>query len=140
MYNELEVINLATITITNSMKTVLSKQRLLNKALLLIADDGGGQYSLHGGACTIGANFTIVVLDQPDAHYSVPLNNDAGINLFTSGYDLNFLEAGLKLNYQNNSIILSDDAELLDSTVQITKGADVIKAFKSGMTPLDYGC
>ncbi|GHP15030.1 Fe-S cluster biosynthesis protein [Lentilactobacillus fungorum] len=129
-----------TIKITVPMKQYLSTTQFAGKTFLLIADDGGGNYSLHGGACTIGGNFTLVVLDQPDERYPIPLKNNAEIPLFTSAYDLNFLGAGLKMDFQHHSIRLSDDAELLDSAVQITQGTKVTKAFEAGMTPMDYGC
>jgi hypothetical protein len=131
---------MAKIKITDSMKTLLSDSRFKGKTLLLIADDGGGKYSLKGGACTIGADFSLVILDQPDSAYPIQLENDANVPLYTSSYDLTFLGKGLKLDFQANSIRLSDDAELLDGAVQITNGAEVLAAFKKGITAGWSGC
>ncbi|GAA2969567.1 iron-sulfur cluster biosynthesis family protein [Lentilactobacillus parakefiri] len=129
-----------TIHLTDPIRSLLCERRFKNKTLLLITDDGGGKYSLKGGACTIGANFSMIILDKPDADYPVRLVNHAGIPLFTSNYDLTFLGNGLKLDYQNHSIRLSDDSGLLDGAVQITNGADVITAFQNGLTPDQAGC
>lgn len=128
------------INLTDSMIELLSGPRFENKTLLLIADDGGGKYSLHGGACTIGADFSIVILDQPDPDYPIKLENNANLPLYTSKYNLTFLGKGLKMDFQANSIRLSDDAELLDGAVQITKGAEVLAAFKKGMTAGHFRC
>ncbi|KRK89008.1 iron-sulfur cluster biosynthesis family protein [Lentilactobacillus sunkii] len=131
---------MAKIQLSDSMIHLLNGPRFQNQTLLLIADDGGGKYSLKGGACTIGANFNIVIIHAPDPAYPVKLENNAGLPFYTSNYDLTFLGKGLKMDFQANSIRLSDDAELLDGAVQITKGADVLAAFKKGMTASSSGC
>lgn len=107
--------------------------RLTDKVLVLLADDGGGKYSLHGGACSIGTKFTLIVLDQPDADYDVKLMNDAGLNLYTSQYDLMFFNDGIAMDYHAGRIAIKDNAHLLDSAVQITKGEEVLAAFQQGV-------
>ncbi|GEO69286.1 iron-sulfur cluster biosynthesis family protein [Levilactobacillus acidifarinae] len=72
---------MAQIKLTPAFMAVLDRKHLAAKDLVLIADDGGGKYSLQGGACTIGTNFTLIVLDAPDPDYPVTIANDQGLNL-----------------------------------------------------------
>ena len=41
------------ITFTDKALDYLKRREILNKILILIADDGGGKYSIKGGGCAI---------------------------------------------------------------------------------------
>lgn len=124
---------MAEIKVTPAFKQLMVDKHLADKTLLLIADDGGGRYSLQGGACTIGSNFTLIELDAPDPDYNVELVNDAGLHLYSSDYDLFFLEDGLTIDYRDFQIRLKDNAHWFDDGVRIARGADVLAAFKQGI-------
>lgn len=124
---------MASITFTPSMLDLLDRNGLRYRPLALITDDGGGKYSLQGGACSIGTKFTLIALNAPDPDYAIPLMNDAGVTINTSDYDLMFLEPGLTMDFQNGSIHLKDNAHTLDSSVRIAEGSDVIAAFAQGI-------
>ena len=119
---------------------LLVKKQLTDKDLILIADDGGGKYSLNGGACTIGTQFTLITLDHPDPDYPVAIDNARGLKLWSSDYNLYFFDTGLTLDFQHNNIIIKDDAHLLDSAVQIADGQQVLAAFEQGVTAPSETC
>ena len=131
---------MTTIKLSDTFVTLLARKQLTDKNLVLIMDDGGGKYSLQGGACSIGTKFTIIVLDQPDADYSIRLNNVQGIQLWTSDYDLMFLNTGVALDYGQGRISIKDDAHILDRAVQIADGATVLAAFKQGVIAHSESC
>ncbi|MCH4123256.1 MAG: iron-sulfur cluster biosynthesis family protein [Levilactobacillus sp.] len=131
---------MAAIKLSDALVAHLKQRQLADKELVLITDDGGGKYSLQGGACTIGTNFTLIVLDQPDSDYAVPLENAAGLHLWTSPYDLVFLETGVAMDYGQGQISLKDDAHVLDNAVQIADGAAVLAAFDRGLTAKGTSC
>ena len=111
---------MATIKLSQAFVDLMKKKHLDQKTLLLITDDGGGRYSLQGGACSIGTKFTLIVLDQPDSDYQVKLENDAGLDLYTSDYDMIFFASGLAMDFQNGAISIKDDAHAyLDGSVQL---------------------
>lgn len=125
---------MATIKLSQAFVDLMKKKHLDQKTLLLITDDGGGRYSLQGGACSIGTKFTLIVLDQPDSDYQVKLENVAGLDLYTSDYDMIFFASGLAMDFQNGAISIKDDAHAyLDGSVRIANGADVLAAFKKGI-------
>jgi uncharacterized protein YqkB len=121
------------INVSPAFVQLMRDKHLDQKTLLLIADDGGGRYSLQGGACTIGSNFTLIELDAPDPDYDVVLENDAGLHLYSSEYDMYFLEDGLTIDYRDYQIRLKDNAHWFDDGVRIAKGTDVLEAFKKGI-------
>lgn len=131
---------MASIQISEALADLLQQKGLATKNLILLTDDGGGKYSLQGGACTIGTNFTLIVVDEPDADYPVKLENTQGLHLWTSTYDLTFLETGVSMTYQNGQISIKDDAHMLDNAVQIADGAAVLAAFAQGMTAKGESC
>lgn len=131
---------MAEIKVTDAFVDFLKTKGLADKVLLLIADDGGGRYSLQGGACTIGSRFTLIELDKPDPDYSVVLHNDKGLKLYSSDYDMYFLEQGLTIDYREFGIRLKDNAHWFEDGVRIAKGSDVIAAFKQGITVAGETC
>ncbi|WP_225046874.1 iron-sulfur cluster biosynthesis family protein [Lacticaseibacillus kribbianus] len=128
------------ITLTASFYRLMQEKGLTEKTMLLIADDGGGKYSLQGGACSIGAKFTLIVLDAPDPDYAVSLTNAQGLGLFSSEYDLLFLEDGLTLDFRGHQIRLKDNAHAFDDGVRIASGQAVLQAFSQGLTVAGASC
>ncbi|AUH38127.1 iron-sulfur cluster biosynthesis family protein [Lactiplantibacillus plantarum] len=122
------------IEISDRLKALLVAKGFDKKQLVLVTDDGGGKYSLHGGACSIGTKFTIIVLDQPDPEYNVTVVNDQGLALWTSTYDLIFFNDGIKMDYDQGRIAIKDNA------VQIAKGAEVLAAFEQGVPADNLTC
>ncbi|WP_461213568.1 iron-sulfur cluster biosynthesis family protein [Lacticaseibacillus sp. GG6-2] len=131
---------MAEITLTPAFVDLLKAKQLADKTLILIADDGGGKYSLQGGACTIGSKFTLIVVDGPDSDYPVLLENEAGIKLYTSEYDLLFLESGLELDFRDHQIRLKDHAHTFDDSLLIADGKEVLAAFGKGLTVAGISC
>ncbi|WP_262316395.1 iron-sulfur cluster biosynthesis family protein [Lacticaseibacillus parakribbianus] len=128
------------ITLTQSFVDLMAQKSLLDKTLILIADDGGGKYSLQGGACTIGSKFTLIVVDAPDPDYPVALANDFGVHLWSSDYDLLFLEKGLTLDFVAHQIRLKDNAHGFDDGLRIADGQEVLAAFHRGLTVAGVSC
>jgi len=131
---------MARINISDALMARLQRRHLNDQELLLITDDGGGKYSLQGGACSIGTRFTLVSLAQPDSDYPIKVENNQGLHLWTSQYDLMFLNDGVSMDYQQGRIAIKDNAHMLDRAVQITDGAEVLAAFKQGVTAASTGC
>lgn len=128
------------IKITNAMVELLKKKKINDKILLLVTDDGGGKYSLQGGACSIGSKFSIVVVDQMDDGYQVKVENNADLNLYTSEYDLHFLNKGLTMDFKNYLISLKDDTGMLDGAVLIANGQEILDAFEQGTIASGESC
>lgn len=131
---------MTTINLTDDFMGLLARKQLTAKNLILVTDDGGGKYSLHGGACSIGTKFTLIVLDQPDADYPLALTNTQGVKLWTSRYDLMFLNTGVTLDYGQGRVSIKDDAHILDGAVQIADGAAVLAVFEQGVMPDSKTC
>lgn len=131
---------MAEIKLTAALVALLKKRHVADKVLLLVADDGGGKYSLQGGACTIGSVFNLVVLDDLDPDYPIPLKNDAGIKLYSSQYNLYFLESGLVMDVKDYRITLRDDAHQFENDLELVEGSDIIEAFQNGIKLGDTGC
>lgn len=130
----------SSIKLTQAFVDYLKQKNIQDKVFLLVADDGGGKYSLRGGACTIGSVFNLVMLDEPDAAYPIPLNNDAGVKLYSSTYNLYFLEEGLVLDVNDYRILLRDNAHQFENDLQIVNGAEILAAFEKGIVAKNVGC
>ena len=128
------------IKISARLKALLTAKGFADKQLVLVTDDGGGKYSLHGGACSIGTKFTLIVLDQPDPEYDVAVDNNQQLALWTSAYDLIFFNDGIQTDYDQGRISIKDNAHMLDNAVQIAKGAEVLAAFEQGVPADNLTC
>lgn len=128
------------IKISARLKALLTAKGFADKQLVLVTDDGGGKYSLHGGACSIGTKFTLIVLDQPDPEYDVAVDNNQQLALWTSAYDLIFFNDGIQMDYDQGRISIKDNAHMLDNAVKIAKGAEVLAAFEQGVPADNLTC
>jgi uncharacterized protein YqkB len=128
------------IKISARLKALLTAKGFADKQLVLVTDDGGGKYSLHGGACSIGTKFTLIVLDQPDPEHDVAVDNNQQLALWTSAYDLIFFNDGIQMDYDQGRISIKDNAHMLDNAVQIAKGAEVLAAFEQGVPADNLTC
>ncbi|PRO86477.1 iron-sulfur cluster biosynthesis family protein [Lactiplantibacillus pentosus] len=128
------------IKISARLKALLTAKGFADKQLVLVTDDGGGKYSLHGGACSIGTKFTLIVLDRPDPEYDVAVDNNQQLALWTSAYDLIFFNDGIQMDYDQGRISIKDNAHMLDNAVQIAKGAEVLAAFEQGVPADNLTC
>lgn len=129
------------ITFTRNALSYLKRREIIDKTLILIADDGGGKYSIKGGACSIGSHFSIIWVDQKDVDYPIKLVNDQGIKIYTSQYDLTVMGPNLLVDYKSGSLSLSCDEGMLDGGLEIGNGAALIKANKNvKMGAVEWRC
>lgn len=128
------------IKLTPALIDLLRRKDLLQQTLVLLVDDGGGKYSLHGGACSIGESFTIVSLLEPDPAYPIKLTNQQNVAFWTSDYDLTFCEPGLTLDYRNGSIQMKDRSRFIDGGVQLANGEKILATFNQGDASAEVGC
>ncbi|WEV51223.1 iron-sulfur cluster biosynthesis family protein [Lactobacillus sp. ESL0731] len=91
------------------------------QVVLLALNDGSNQYSKVGGTCTIGANFQFVILDQKDPEFSIIINNNVGLNLFTSPAEMQYLDNSLVVSEKNATLSLADDSGVIDGAVSINE-------------------
>ena len=129
------------ITFTDSALDYLKRREIADKTLILITDDGGGKYASKGGGCSIGSHFSIIWVDEKDPDYPVQLDNDQGLKIYTSKYDMTLMGPNMVMDYNAGSLNLRSDEGILDGGVEIGNGAALIKANKNvKMTGVEWRC
>lgn len=129
------------ITFTDQALDYLKRREIANKVLILITDDGGGKYSIKGGGCSIGSHFSIIWVEQKDADYPVQLENDQGLKIYTSKYDMALMGPNMVMDYAAGNLNLRSDEGILDGGVDVGNGAALIKANKNvAMTDVEWRC
>ncbi|WP_212781327.1 iron-sulfur cluster biosynthesis family protein [Lactobacillus corticis] len=116
---------------------IIKKRIHGDKVVLLALNDGSNKYSKMGGTCTIGANFQFVILDAKDPEYTIKIDNNAGLNLWTAEPEMGFLSDNLVINARNAVMSLSDDSGIIDGAVSIAEYAPeelTAKDLKEGKT------
>lgn len=119
---------MAKIKFTEAALFYLKKREILDKDLILIADDGGGKYSIKGGTCSIGSHFSLIWVNEPDPDYPEKLDNPNHLRIYTSNYDLVLLQDNLVMDYRRGSLLLKNDSQMLDEGVEIGNGPALLKA------------
>ena len=94
-----------------------------DQRLFLALDDGSSKYSKLGGSCAIGNKYQLVVADEDDQDYALPLDNEAGFKLTTGDPETDYFGSGLTLDFKNASLALRDDSGILDGAVTLNKDA-----------------
>ncbi|KRN13794.1 iron-sulfur cluster biosynthesis family protein [Lactobacillus gigeriorum] len=91
-----------------------------DQLVLLALNDGSTKYSKMGGTCTIGANFQFVFVKQADPDYTIKIENNLDLNLYTAEPEMGFLEDNLVVNARNSTMSLSDDSGIIDGAVTVS--------------------
>lgn len=102
--------------------------------ILLIVDGGGGDYSIEGGSCNIGMDYSLISLDtmKHDPRYSVKIENNANFAIYTSDYDLAFLGDNLILDIHDTTLRLRNDSGILTGAVKMAKASFLAERAKEG--------
>lgn len=109
------------ITIKPAAVMYLNEHVAKDQHLFLALDDGSSKYSKLGGSCAIGNKYQIVVTNQDDQDYALPLENDAGLKLTTGDPETDYFGSGLTLDFKNASLALRDDSGILDGAVTLNQ-------------------
>lgn len=114
------------ITIKPDALAYLQTKMGSQERLFLALDDGSSKYSQLGGTCAIGNKYQLVISDQADPDYAIPLTNDAGLALTTGDLEEMYLGHGLVLDYQLATLGLRDDSGVLDGAVMLNRPVVVV--------------
>ncbi|WCG36632.1 iron-sulfur cluster biosynthesis family protein [Companilactobacillus farciminis] len=114
------------INIKEETQTYLANKNVpTNAKMILTTDDGSNKYSSLGGSCAIGDKFQIVILKDADPNYTIPLENDAGLDLSTSPSDADLLGNGLNIAVWHNALALKDNSGILDGSLAVVDWRNV---------------
>ncbi|WP_201308224.1 iron-sulfur cluster biosynthesis family protein [Companilactobacillus farciminis] len=114
------------INIKEETQTYLANKNVpTNAKMILTTDDGSNKYSSLGGSCAIGDKFQIVILKDADPNYTIPLENDAGLDLSTSPSDADLLGNGLNIVVWHNALALKDNSGILDGSLAVVDWRNV---------------
>ncbi|WEV39720.1 iron-sulfur cluster biosynthesis family protein [Lactobacillus sp. ESL0681] len=91
------------------------------QVVLLALNDGSNEYSKVGGTCSIGANFQFVILAAKDPAFTIKVTNNAGLDLYTSPAEMQFLGNDLVVDEKDATLNLADDSGVIDGAVSINE-------------------
>lgn len=104
-----------------ALDVIKKKMDQEHQIVILALNDGSNKYSKKGGTCTIGDSFQFVTLDKQDPEYSIKLENNAGLDLYTAQPETTFFEPGLVVNARNSTLSLSSDSGIIDGGVTVSQ-------------------
>ncbi|MBN6050210.1 iron-sulfur cluster biosynthesis family protein [Lactobacillus helveticus] len=102
-------------------KVIEAKMDPEHQIVILALDDGSNKYSKKGGNCAIGNGFQFVVLSQKDPKYDIKMENNAGLDLYTSPAETTYFEPGLVVNARNSTLSLSSDSGIIDGGMTVSQ-------------------
>ncbi len=122
-------------TISQAAINFLKNRGYDKHEILLIVDGGGGDYSIEGGSCNIGMDYSLISLDtmKHDPRYSVKIENNANFAIYTSDYDLAFLGDNLILDIHDTTLRLRNDSGILTGAVKMAKASFLAERAKEGI-------
>ena len=91
------------------------------QVVLLSLNDGSNKYSDVGGTCTVGSSFQFVILDQKDPDFTIEVENNAGLDLYTSPAEMQYLGDDLVVDEKNAAMSLADDGGVIDGAVTVNE-------------------
>ena len=91
------------------------------QVVLLSLNDGSNKYSNIAGSCAAGTRFQFVVLDQQDPDFSLKVENNIGLNLYTSPAEMQYLGNDLVVDEKNAAISLADDSGVIDAAMTVSE-------------------
>ena len=91
------------------------------QVVLLSLNDGSNKYSNIAGSCAAGTRFQFVVLDKQDPDFSIRVENNAGLDLYTSPAEMQYLGNNLVVDEKNAAISLADDSGVIDAAMTVSE-------------------
>ncbi len=91
------------------------------QVVLLSLNDGSNKYSNIAGSCAAGTRFQFVVLDKQDPDFSIRVENNIGLNLYTSPAEMQYLGNDLVVDEKNAAISLADDSGVIDAAMTVSE-------------------
>ena len=91
------------------------------QVVLLSLNDGSNKYSNIAGSCAAGTRFQFVVLDKQDPDFSIRVENNAGLDLYTSPAEMQYLGNDLVVDEKNAAISLADDSGVIDAAMTVSE-------------------
>jgi len=91
------------------------------QVVLLSLNDGSNKYSNIAGSCAAGTRFQFVVLDKQDPDFSIKVENNAGLDLYTSPAEMQYLGNNLVVDVKNAAISLADDSGVIDAAMTVSE-------------------
>ena len=91
------------------------------QVVLLSLNDGSNKYSNIAGSCAAGTRFQFVVLDKQDPDFSLKVENNIGLNLYTSPAEMQYLGNDLVVDEKNAAISLADDSGVIDAAMTVSE-------------------
>lgn len=107
--------------IKSAAATKIKSQVKDGQVVLLSLNDGSNKYSDIGGTCTVGSSFQFVILNQQDPDFTIKVENNAGLNLYTSPAEMQYLSGNLVVDDKSAAISLADDSGVIDGAVTINE-------------------
>ena len=113
------------INIKDDAQKYLADKIPAGSTMILTTDDGSNKYSSLGGSCAIGDKFQLVILNENDPKYTVPIENNAGYKLATEPQYTDFFTAGLNISLWHNALALKDNSGILDGSLAVVDWRNV---------------
>lgn len=107
------------IEIEPAAKKYLADKIPAGSTVILTTDDGSNKYSSVGATCALADKFQLIILNQPDPKFNVPLENNAGYHLSMAQYEDYLVSDGLKISYDHGFLILRDNTGILGNTLSV---------------------
>lgn len=98
------------------MVDFLTEHDLADKYFVLVVEEDE--------ANPIDPIYSLLFADEPDADYVDQLDNEAGVKLATSNFNLRFLGTNIVLDYHNHQIKLSNNTGVLSDNVRLRSLTD----------------
>ena len=107
------------IEIKPEAKKYLADKIPAGSTVVLTTDDGSNKYSSIGATCAMADKFQLVIINQPDPKFNIPLKNNAGLNISMASYEDYLVSDGLKIDYTHGYLVLKDNTGILGNTVSV---------------------
>ena len=107
------------ITIKPEAQTYLTDKIPSGSIVILTTDDGSNKYSSVGATCALADKFQLIILNQPDDNFTVPIANEVNYHLSMAAYEQYLVSDHLTLGYDHGTLTLKDKSGILDNNLSI---------------------
>lgn len=90
-----------------------------NSVVILTTDDGSNKYSSIGATCALADKFQLIILNQPDDNFTVPIQNNANYHLTMADYEKYLVSDQLTVDFDHGTLTLKDKSGILDNALSV---------------------
>lgn len=104
---------------TSKAQDYLANKIPSGSVVILTTDDGSNKYSSIGATCALADKFQLIILNEPDNNFTIPIDNNANYHLTMAEYEKYLVSDNSTIDFDHGTLTFKDKSGILDNALSV---------------------